>query len=324
MAKNKLKIGVLFGGKSAEHDVSVVSAKNIIGALDKSKYQIYPIKVHRDGSFDLKSLKKVDFVFPVLHGPYGEDGSMQGLLKILKKPFVGPSVLGSAVGMDKDVMKRLFRDAKIPIGKFVVIRSVDEKIPFEKIQKILGPSVFVKPANMGSSVGINKVENKKDWDKALKDAFLYDTKVIVEETIIGQEIECSVIGNENIIVSALGEIVPKNDFYSYKAKYIAKDGAALIIPARLPKAVTRKVQRIAAEVFKTLCCEGMGRVDFFVTKKGKIYVNEINTIPGFTEISMYPKLWEADGITTTKLLDRLIDLGLERFEREQNLKTIVS
>jgi len=322
MAKNKLKIGVLFGGKSAEHDVSISSSKNIIDALDKNKYQIFPIKIEKNGEFDLDSVKKMDLIFPVLHGPYGEDGSMQGLLKILGIPFVGPSILGSALGMDKDVMKRLFRDANIPIGKFITVYA-GEKISFEKVKKVLGLPMFIKPANMGSSVGINKVKNKKEFEIAVNDAFLYDSKIVIEENINGQEIECSVLGNENPMASIVGEIVPKNDFYSYKAKYIDEDGAALLIPVRLSKTISKKVQNLAIKVFQTLNCEGMGRVDFFVKKNGEVIVNEINTIPGFTAISMYPKLWEASGIPLSKLLDRLIELAIERFERESKLKTTV-
>ncbi|MFA4975149.1 MAG: D-alanine--D-alanine ligase family protein [Candidatus Paceibacterota bacterium] len=322
MLKNKLKIGVLFGGKSAEHDVSISSSKNIIDALDKNKYQIFVIKIEKNGEFDLNFVKKMDLIFPVLHGPYGEDGSMQGLLKILGIPFVGPSVLGSAVGMDKDVMKRLFRDAKIPIGKFITV-CAGEKISFEKVKKVLGLPMFIKPANMGSSVGINKVKNKKEFEIAVNDAFLYDSKIVIEENINGQEVECSVLGNENPMASIVGEIVPKNDFYSYKAKYIDGDGAVLLIPARLSKTISKKVQNLAIKVFQTLNCEGMGRVDFFVKKNGEVIVNEINTIPGFTAISMYPKLWEASGIPLSKLLDRLIELAIERFERESKLKTTV-
>ncbi len=322
MVKKKLKIGILFGGKSAEHDVSLVSSKNVISALDKNKYQIFPIKINRDGKFDLNSLKKVDVIFPVLHGPFGEDGSMQGLLKILNLPFVGPSVLGSAVSMDKDVMKRIFKEAGIPIGKFVTIKQ-KEKISFKDLEKKLGLPIFIKPANMGSSVGIHKVNNEKEFLAGVKDAFNYDSKVVLEEFIEGQEIECSVLGNENPEASIPGEIVPINDFYSYKAKYLDDKAADLLIPARLSKDIVKKVQNIAVKVFEVLCCEGMGRVDFFVKKDGKIFVNEINTIPGFTSISMYPKLWEASGLPLARLLDRLIDLAVERFKREQKLKTTV-
>ena len=321
-SRGKLKIGVLFGGKSAEHEVSINSANNIIKALDKNKYQVIPIKIDKKGKFDLNFIKKMDVIFPVLHGPYGEDGSMQGLLKILNLPFVGPGVLGSAVSMDKDIMKKLFRDAKIPIGKFITVYS-GEKLDFTKIKKTLGLPMFIKPANMGSSVGINKIKNEKEFLIGIKDAFQYDSKVVIEENIIGQEIECSVLGNENPMASIPGEIVPIKDFYSYEAKYIDEDGATLLIPARLSKVVIKKVQDMAIKVFQVLNCEGMGRVDFFVKKNGEVMVNEINTIPGFTNISMYPKLWEASGISTTKLLDRLIDLAIERFEREIKLKTTV-
>ena len=322
MIKKKLKIGILFGGKSAEHDVSIMSAQNIIDALDKDKYQIFPIKIEKDGDFNLDVTKKMDLIFPALHGPYGEDGSMQGLLKILGVPFVGAGVLGSALGMDKDVMKRLFKEAGISIGKYLVLNA-EEKISFEKVKKTLNLPIFIKPANMGSSVGIEKVKNEEEFKKALKNAFQYDSKIIIEENINGQEIECSVLGNRNPIASIPGEVVPKKDFYSYEAKYIDENGAELLIPARLSKNIIKKVQDIAIKVFQTLSCEGMGRVDFFVKKSGEVIVNEINTIPGFTSISMYPKLWEASGMSLAKLLDKLIELAIERFERESKLKTIV-
>ncbi len=322
MAKKKLKIGILFGGKSAEHEVSLVSAKNVIGALDKNKYQAFPIKIEKSGKFNLDALKKVDVIFPVLHGPFGEDGSMQGLLKILNLPFVGPSVLGSAVSMDKDVMKRLFKEAEIPIGKFITIRE-GEKISFRETLKKLDLPMFIKPANMGSSVGIHKIKTEKEFIVGIRDAFQYDTKVVIEENINGQEIECSVLGNEKPVASIPGEIVPINDFYSYKAKYIRKNGADLLIPARLSKNMVKKVQNTAIKAFRTLNCEGMGRVDFFVKKNGEIIVNEINTIPGFTAISMYPKLWKASGLPLSKLLDKLIDLAIERFKRESKLRTAV-
>jgi D-alanine-D-alanine ligase len=321
MLKKKMKICVLFGGKSAEHDVSLVSARNVINALDKTKYSVTPIKINRTGKFNLNSIKGFDLVFPVLHGPYGEDGSMQGFLKLVGVPFVGPSVLGSAVGMDKDVMKRLFRETKIPIGKFLVL-NVGEKISFIEIKKKLGLPVFVKPANLGSSVGIHKVKNEKEWMAALKDAFLYDSKIVIEENIVGREIECSVLGNENPIASIPGEIIANEEFYSYDAKYKGA-GSTAIIPAKLDKKTVEKIKNMAIDVFKTLGCEGMGRVDFFLKENGDILVNEINTLPGFTAISMYPKLWEASGLPLVKLLDKLIDLGLQRFKREQKLKSTI-
>ena len=321
MKKGKLKIGVLFGGKSAEHEVSIISAKNIIKALDKEKYQIFPVKIDKNGKFNLNTLKKIDVIFPVLHGPFGEDGSMQGLLKILNLPFVGSSVLGSAVSMDKEIMKKLFKEAGIPIGKFIVLKY-GEKITFEKVKKELGMPVFVKPVNMGSSVGISKVKNKKEYDTAIKEAFKFDLKVIIEENIAGREIECSVLGNNNPIASLPGEIIANQEFYSYDAKYISQESVAEI-PAKLPRATIKKIQELAVKTFKILNCEGMGRVDFFVKKNGEVIVSEINTIPGFTSISMYPKLWEASGLPIGKLLDKLIALAIERFKRESKLKTTV-
>lgn len=322
MKKGKLKIGVLFGGKSAEHDVSLQSTKNVINGLDKSKYQITPIKINRDGKFDFSLVKKFDVIFPVLHGPFGEDGSMQGLLKLAGVPFVGPSVLGSAVGMDKDVMKRLLRDAGIPIGKFITIRKTD-KINFGEAKNKLGLPLFIKPANMGSSVGISKVRNEKEFIQAVKEAFKFDSKIIIEEFISGREIECAMLGNDYPMASIPGEIIANQDFYSYNAKYIDA-GSKSVIPAEIDKKTTKKVQEMAIKTFHALNCEGMSRVDFFLKKNGEVLVNEINTIPGFTNISMYPKLWEASGIPPSKLLDRLIELAMERFEKEQKLKTTVN
>lgn len=321
MAKKKLKIGVLFGGKSAEHEVSLNSARNVINALDKNKYQITPIKINKAGKFNLNSIKKFDVIFPVLHGPYGEDGSMQGFLKLSGVPFVGPSVLGSAVGMDKDVMKRLLRDSGVPGPKFFVINN-GEKISFIEIKKKLGMPVFVKPANLGSSVGIHKVKNELEWASALKDAFLYDSKIIVEENIIGREIECSVLGNEHPGASIPGEIIPNEEFYSYDAKYKGA-GSKAEIPAKLDKNTIKKIQDMAVKTFQILGCEGLSRVDFFLKKNGEVLVNEINTIPGFTAISMYPKMWEASGLPLAKLLDKLIDLAIARYKREQKLKTTI-
>jgi D-alanine-D-alanine ligase len=262
---------------------------------------------------------KVDVVFPVLHGTFGEDGTMQGLLELLDVAYVGADVLGSAVGMDKDVMKRLLRDASIPIGKFIALKS-GESLAFNEAKKRLGIPMFIKPANLGSSVGVSKVKNEADFTKAMKKAFLYDSKILIEEFIDGREVECSVLGNENPIASVPGEVIPHQEFYSYEAKYIDENGAGLEIPAKLSKTVIKKIQELAIKTFLTLCCTGMGRVDCFVTKENKVYVNEINTIPGFTKISMYPKLWEASGIAYPKLIDRLITLAIERHQKEKKIK----
>jgi D-alanine-D-alanine ligase len=321
MTKKK-RIGVLFGGKSAEHEVSLRSAHNIIKALNKEKYQITPIKINKDGKFNFNNIKNFDVIFPVLHGPFGEDGTVQGLLKLADVPFVGASVLGSAVGMDKDVMKRLLRDAGISIGKFITL-NYGEKISFEKAKKELGLPMFIKPVNMGSSVGVSKVKNKKEFDRAIKEAFLFDLKVIIEEFIKGREMECSVLGNNKPVASIPGEVIVSDEFYSYDTKYINEDGARTEIPAKISKKEIKNIQEVSVKAYKVLSCEGFGRVDSFLKNNGQVYINEINTIPGFTSISMYPKLWEASGLPLPKLLDKLIELAIERFNREKKLKTSV-
>ncbi len=364
--KKKLRVGILFGGKSAEHEISIQSAKNIVEAIDKKKYQLVLIGIDKEGrwylndparlllysSAQLPSLrtlggtkkrvglvpgknsgelvridddraeKPLDVVFPILHGPFGEDGTVQGLLKLANIPFVGAGVLGSALGMDKDAMKRLLRDAGVPIAKFLVFhRPQIGEMKFADIVGKVGLPFFVKPANLGSSVGIHKVKNRRQFIGAVKDAFRYDAKILIEEYIRGREIECAVLGNREPIASVPGEIIPRHEFYSYEAKYLDDQGAALKIPAELPTPVVKKIQRLAVQTFKVLCCEGMARVDFFLRRNKEVIVNEINTIPGFTKISMYPKLWEASGISYTELIDRLIQLALERFKTEKELKT---
>ncbi len=362
MAK-KTRVGILFGGKSAEHEVSLRSAKNVADAIPKDKYEVVLIGIDKSGRWLLNDASdfllssagnpmprlnengqkvalipesageltavsaggrpaaaRVDVVFPILHGPMGEDGTVQGLLKLAGIPFVGAGVLGSAVGMDKDVMKRLLRDAGIPIGKFLTF-NMGDRIDFPKIKKELGFPMFIKPANMGSSVGVSKVRNRKEFEAAIAEAFLYDNKIIIEKEIVGRELECAVLGNDKPMASIPGEVIVKSDFYSYDAKYIDENGAVIQIPAKLPGAIVKKVQEMAVETFKVLNCEGLGRVDMFLTKGGKIFVNEINTIPGFTSISMYPKLWEASGVSYPNLISRLVELALERFEKESKLKT---
>jgi len=361
------KVGILFGGKSAEHEISLLSAKNIHDAIDRTKFDPVLIGIDKTGRWLLNdasqfllnaenpalvSLNKngrtvmlrpdnsgllscggqdnvcLDAVFPVLHGPFGEDGTIQGFLKLANIPFVGSSVLGSAVGMDKDVMKRLLRDAGIPIGKFLSYKSNDIMPSFTEVKAALGTPVFIKPANMGSSVGISKVHDEEQLEAALKDAFLYDNKIIIEEFIPGREIECAVLGNENPAASIPCEVIPLRDFYSYDAKYIDEKGASLEIPAKIDMETTKRIQELAVKVFRVLCCEGLSRVDFFlkkniVTGADDIIVNEINTMPGFTRISMYPKMWEASGISYTDLITRLIELAIKRFEKESKLKTSV-
>ncbi len=318
--KKKIRVGIVFGGKSAEHEVSLQSAENIITALDKAKYEILKIKIDKKGEADFALLKKVDVVLPILHGPFGEDGTIQGMFKLMGVPFVGSGVLGSAIGMDKEITKRLLRDAGIPINKFLVFTD-PAQVNFNSVKKSLGMPVFVKPANMGSSVGVSKVTNIKELEKAVKLAFQYDRKILIEEMVKGREVECSVLGNDDPIASIPGEIIPRDGFYSYEAKYIDENGAQLEIPAKLSMAVAQKVRAMAIATFKALNLEGMARIDFFLKENGELLVNEANTIPGFTKVSMYPKLWEVSGISYPKLLDRLIKLAIERYKKEKKLKT---
>ncbi|MCL2234012.1 MAG: D-alanine--D-alanine ligase [Treponema sp.] len=367
---NKLRVGILFGGKSAEHEVSLQSAKNVYDAINRDKYEPVLIGIDKSGrwllnndprflldagdprrirlspssnaivlapqskgaisSLPVKSVLKaaapagIDVIFPILHGPFGEDGTVQGLLKLADIPFVGAGVLASAVGMDKDVMKRLLRDAGLPVGKFRAIRSEEEVPDFDGICAELGLPFFAKPANMGSSVGVSKVHSKEQYLSSLKAAFEYDTKVMLEEFIPGRELECSVLGlHSDAEASVPGEVKPSHEFYSYDAKYIDENGAALIIPAAVSAETAKRIQELSIAVFRALCCEGLARVDFFLKEDGGIIVNEINTMPGFTRISMYPKLWEMSGLSYTKLIDRLIELAIARFEKEKTLKTSV-
>lgn len=360
----KIRVGIIFGGKSAEHEVALQSAKNVIEALDRSKYEPVLIGIDKAGQWHLQASAQyllnennpklialnlaesqqvvsvpaaertqllavdsgrrvgtLDVVFPVLHGPFGEDGTIQGLLKLFDIPFVGAGVLGSAVGMDKDVMKRLLRDAQIPIPDFLVFKKQQHpELQFDQITQRLGLPFFLKPANLGSSVGIHKVHSLAEFAPALEDAFSWDQKILIEEYIRGRELECSVLGNENPIASIPGEIIPQHEFYSYEAKYIDEKGAILEIPAKVSPELVAQIQQICIATFTALCCEGMARVDLFLTPAGRVLVNEINTIPGFTKISMYPKLWEASGISYSELLDRLIQLAIERHQAEKRLQ----
>lgn len=359
----KIQLGILFGGRSAEHEISLQSARNIIAALDKNKYDLtligidkqgrwflvesahflfeiqQPVKLNRVGPalalipgdptqqlvrvIDMSPLPALDVIFPVLHGTYGEDGAIQGLLKMVGIPCVGSGVLGSAVSMDKDVMKRLLREAGIPTPRFVVLHAYQrEQVQLEQVLEALGGyPIFVKPANLGSSVGIHKVKSSTDWEVALEDAFRFDHKLVVEEGLACREIECSVLGNQFPRASYPGEVIVHAEFYSYEAKYVLENGARLEIPARLPEALIHQIQSLAIKAFQTLNCQGLARVDFFLTPDEQLYVNEVNTMPGFTRISMYPKLWEASGLTYSALLDELIQLALEKAEQDHSLHT---
>ncbi|MCL5406888.1 MAG: D-alanine--D-alanine ligase [Patescibacteria group bacterium] len=349
----KIRVGIIFGGKSVEHEVSLQSAKNIYAAIDREKYEPMLIGVDKKGKWLVLNSQKflidennpknitinnqksyeiipseichgsssIDVAFPVIHGPYGEDGTLQGLLKLADIPFVGAGVLGSAIGMDKDITKRLLRESGIPIGNFLVFHQGKEKPTFEFVKEKLGLPFFLKPANTGSSVGINKVHSKEEFDKAYENALQYDNKIMAEEYIQGKELECSVLGNDKPIASVVGEVIPRHEFYSYEAKYLDENGAFLEIPAKISKELSNQVKKTAVQVFEFLECEGMARVDFFLRKDSKIFVNEINTIPGFTSISMYPRLWEASGVSLKELISQLIKLAIERHGKERKIKT---
>jgi D-alanine-D-alanine ligase len=394
----KIRVGILFGGRSGEHEVSLLSAASVFNAIDKNKYEVVPIGITKEGRWltsadaerllqgkalpeDSRQLRagdpdatpgaallakgeavvvppepqrqgssltpfetdaraagltrraadraiNVDIIFPVLHGTFGEDGTIQGLLELADIPYVGAGVLGSAAGMDKDIMKSLFRAAELPIVKHVtVLRSQWEANP-KKVQRLVESKLkypmFVKPANLGSSVGISKARQRNELGPAIKEAAKFDRKIVIEQGVGGRkqkarEIECSVLGNDQPKASVPGEIVPGKEFYDYTAKYL-DEGSQLIIPAKLTKAETRKVQELAIQAFQAVDCSGLARVDFLMDPKNrKIYVNEINTMPGFTAISMYPKLWAASGLSYPDLIERLIEFGLERHrEKKKN------
>jgi D-alanine-D-alanine ligase len=366
--RRKITVGLLFGGRSAEHEVSRASAANILRALNPDRYEVSLIGIAKDGRWRLcdagngagtgaaaltipdkapqialipggrggfvvcdsdqpggRAVTRFDVVFPVLHGPNGEDGTVQGALELADVPFVGSAVTGSAIAMDKDVAKRLMRDAGLPMVPFITATSLSP-IDYAAAVAALGTSdLFVKPANMGSSVGVSRARSREEFAASCELAFRYDHKVLVEQAVSdAREIECSVLeeADGHVHASQLGEIAPasKHGFYSYQAKYIDADGAALLIPAELSPPQARRVQALAVEVFRLLGCEGLARVDFFVTGDD-IFVNEVNTLPGFTSISMYPKLWEASGLSQTDLMDRLIAHAFARHARRRALSS---
>jgi D-alanine-D-alanine ligase len=363
----KLRVAVLYGGRSGEHEVSLQSAASVINYLDRDRFEIVPVAIDKQGRWHLndvsliqgkKSLpvfedaprivlppdsaatsalislggsgeaRAIDVVFPVIHGPLCEDGTIQGLLELADVPYVGCGVLASAVAMDKEVAKRLARDAELPIVSYISLREEhwrkEKRQVAERVEKELGYPVFVKPANLGSSVGVQKVKKAGDLTTALENAFQYDLKVLVEIAVNAREIELSVLENPDSgadpLVSVPGEIEPNHEFYSYEAKYLDEKGAALIIPAMLDADQIRRVQDIGRKAFLAMECEGMARVDLLLDRTSeKLFFNELNTIPGFTSISMYPKLWEASGIGYTELLTRLVDLAISRHKRKKAL-----
>lgn len=329
---SKMRVAVIYGGRSGEHEVSLVSARSVMNALDKEKYEIIPIKINQDGGWEgdvqiqanPASNPDLDVVFPVLHGPFGEDGTIQGLLELANLPYVGAGVAASGAAMDKAFMRSLFKEARLPLLPWEVVFNHDWQCDAGavrgRIEGNLAYPLFVKPANLGSSVGISKVETAQALDRAISLALEYDRKVVVEQGAINaREIECSVLGHNEPQASVLGEIIPSHEFYDYEAKYKSGD-SRLIIPAPLEQSLTERIRQLAVRAFQAVDCSGMGRVDFFVTSGEEVYVNEINTIPGFTEISMYPKLWESTGLAYTELLDRLIQLALEKHRERQNLR----
>ena len=321
----KTGVAVIYGGRSGEHEVSLQSAESVIAALDPERYEVQRFLVSKEGGWKPRAIQPepganpgIDVVFPVIHGTFGEDGSMQGLLELADLPYVGAGVLGSAVSMDKDVMKRLMRERDLPVVDYVVTSR--EALDAERIcQRLLFP-VFVKPANSGSSVGISKAKNCEELKVALELAGQFDRKILVERGVAGREFECAVLGNAQPVASLPCEILPSRDFYDYEDKYLLGK-SRYVLPAELTPEQTREIQRLAIACYQAVECEGMARVDFFLEEAtGKLLINEINTIPGFVSISMYPKMWEASGLPYPKLIDRLIELAIERHRERKSLR----
>lgn len=352
MAKKK-KVAILYGGRSVEHAVSVNSARNIYEFLDKSKFEPVSIGISKSGQWFLtegvgKDIEKgkpvslilnpakpsftviksgdkftVDILFPVLHGTDGEDGSIQGLIKAMDLPMVGTGVLGSSLSMNKIVAKRLLREAGLPVTDFVTFRYDEkDKISFNALSKKLGLPFMVKSASLGSSVGVTKVKTKKDFKAAVEEAFKYDDEMLAEEYITGREIECAVLGNNPPEASLPGEIVisKKYEFYTFDAKYVDPEAVRIDVPAKLPKAAAEKIRKASVKAFEALHCLDFSRIDLFLDKKGNIFINEINTIPGFTNSSMYPMMWKERGISFPDLITRLLNLAQERYDRGKRIE----
>ncbi len=354
----KKTVALVFGGRSPEHEVSIMSARNIYNAIDREAFEVQLIGISPSGSwyhisedqFQTNNLDitlgqplallpgkatgalvylkqseqplEADVIFPITHGPYGEDGSLQGLLRHLNLPFVGPDVLASAVSMDKDITKRLLREADLLVAEFLMFRDAEkEAVDYMGVVNHLGLPLFIKPANMGSSVGVSKATDVHSFRKAVEEAFKFDTKIIIEEAIEGREVECAVLGNSAIATTTVGEVIMKEGFYDFESKYESAEAAEVIIPARnIDDQMMAKLIQVAQQTYRVLNCEGMARVDMFVCEDGKVYVNEVNTLPGFTNISMYPQLWEHAGTSYTELISQLIGLALEKAEREHRLQ----
>ncbi len=373
MARKRLRIGLIFGGRSGEHEVSLASATSVMANLDREKYEVVPIGITKEGGWllgteparlmaaeqhinhtentetetttavtltgdprmrrliplesgeQLQDNGALDVIFPVLHGTYGEDGTLQGLLDMADVPYVGCGVLGSALGMDKEKMKMVFQAVGLPSVDYLVYRRNEwERSPttiMDAIEQRLGYPCFVKPVNLGSSVGINKAHDRAELEHAINVAAEYDRKIIIDRGINCRELECAVLGNDEPLASVVGEVIASNEFYDYHAKYI-DNKSQVIIPADIPQATAEEVRRQAVTAFLALDLSGLARVDFFLEKEsGQVYINEVNTMPGFTQISMYPKLWEASGLTYAQLLDRLVELAIERHQEKQRNRT---
>jgi D-alanine-D-alanine ligase len=355
----KFKVALIFGGPSPEHEVSVLSARNIAQAVDKKKYELLLLAISQEGTwYQIRSdviphqiknisdrnlppqfsqilwsqqnarpwlyrvedqqLLSVDIAFPIVHGTFGEDGTLQGFLKALRLPFVGCDVLASAVCMDKELTKRLLHQAGLPVTPWMVLRSPQDK-KFEEIADVLGSPFFIKPARQGSSVGVYKIKSAEDYANKLSEAFRYDTKVLAEKAVIGRELEVSILGHQQAPeASRVGEIKPQHEFYTYEAKYLDEQGALSFAPADVSTETESKLQELAKQAFQTLECEGFARVDFFDSPSQGLLINELNTLPGFTSISMFPKLWEVSGLSYMDLISRIIELAQEKFKSDSD------
>lgn len=331
----KITVGIVFGGRSKEHDVSIQSAKCVISTLDSTKYNIVPIGITKEGKWRIGSdenevsipseadLEKIDVMFPLLHGSYGEDGAVQGLFEMIDMPYVGAGIAGSAIAMDKAVFKGIMESHELPILPYaLLIRSewqTDNETALDQLEAILSYPMFVKPANLGSSIGITKCNDRIDLFKGIQLASKYDRRIVVEQAIDkAREFEIAIMGNDSLETTVVGELRPSGEFYDYESKYVTND-TELIIPAKLDARQVKKVRDLALAAYKAIDCAGMGRVDFlFDESSNTFYINEINTLPGFTSISMYPRLWEATHTSYPELLDQLITLGLERYEQKQS------
>ena len=352
----KTQVGLIFGGNSSEYEVSIVSGRNIYKAIDKEKFDVHPIWITNEGYFaneeesfkvledpsyqvknphkvhnisnliELENLPEIDVFFPIVHGNLGEDGVLQGLFRLMNKPFVGDDVLAAAVTMDKEFTKILAQRVGVPVADWIAIKRFEyddknnDKLDYEKVAEKLGRDMFVKPSNQGSSVGVSHVTNADEYAAALKEAFKYDDKVLVEETVPGTEVETAVLGNDQPIVAGVGQITnAKGSFYSYKNKYDDNSTSKLQIPADLPQEIIDTVRRNARKVYEVTECSGMARIDSMLTPGGKVVLTEVNALPGFTNISMYPKLFEEAGVPYTELITRLIEVGMERFDHKKTL-----